>query len=256
MPRRPSPQELLQSAQSALSLRSEGEAANARQLGHLARLRARMPQSVPSDRNRQIFEDVVIRRKPQEEVARSAHISRQRVARIVQQVRDWIALCEGDDAAYGPEQRYRLATHVATSELAEFQRLIGQALEMADRTIEGKKFRRNRQGGQVLSEINYQSYPRPAGLYKMLLTAILARASFAGAGRDAQAGLTAASGSQSKVARTGINVNQGASSPPKGALRSDNLSEATCARPSAGTSLRNPGHPKELGVAAEDSRRP
>lgn len=199
----------------------------AKRLRRRQRLLARMAHYVPSERNRRIFEQVVIHHKPQADVAFRERLSRQRVGQIVERMRDWFAFWGGDDAAYAPDQKQRLAAHVAIRELAEFQRQIQQAIEAADRPTEGDKFRFDHNGDKVWHERSYQAYPRPTNLYKMLLTAILARAKLAGAG-GAPFDLGAGGASRSMVVNTEINVNPSATpSPPKGALHSDILSEMT-----------------------------
>src|SRR5687767_1013459 len=122
------------------------------------RLLARMALYVPSERNRRIFEQVVIRHKTQEEVAFSESLSRQRVARIVARMRDWIACCGGDEALYGPEQRGRLATHIALRELDHYQRQIEKAIETAGHTVESNRFRFDQNGEKVWHEKSYQAY--------------------------------------------------------------------------------------------------
>ena len=195
MARRPSTSELVQQGRETLSPPGVRGPSGAKRDRRLARLRT----YVPSEQNRKIFQYVVIDHMTHYEVASVLGISRQRVAKIVERMRDWIALCGGDDAAYEPQQRYRLATHVAYGELAAFERHIQKALEVADRLVETKTYRPSGQGGQECVEHKYQGYPRPASLYKMLLTAILARARLAGAGRDAE-GLLRVAQSPSKEA--------------------------------------------------------
>ncbi|HUE70386.1 MAG TPA: hypothetical protein VMP01_05800 [Pirellulaceae bacterium] len=200
----------------------------AKRLRRRQRLVARMAHYVPSERNRRIFEQVVIHHKPQADVAFRERLSRQRIGQIVERMRDWFAFWGGDDAAYAPDQKQRLATHVAIGELTEFQRQIQKAIVDADCSIQGDKFCYDHNGDKVRHERSYQKYPRPTSLYKMLLTAILARAKLAGAGGDAGYDLGAGASSQSMVVKTEINVNQSATqSPPKGALHSDIRSEMT-----------------------------
>jgi hypothetical protein len=194
------------------------------------RLLARMAHYVPSEKNRRIFEEVVVKHKSQSDVAFRERLSRQRIAKIVQRMRDWIAFWGGDDAAYAPDQRQRLANHVAAQELTEFQRQLEKAISEWVPTTERKKYRFNQNGHDAGSELIYQSHVRPTNLYRLLLATILARAKLAGAGLDDALGAVAAGGpNQAMVVRTEINVSPAAaSSPPKEALHSDILSGSTC----------------------------
>ena len=227
MPRQPSIPDLLHQGEAALSTPAPTSPAAARRLRRLARVRERMRHYAPSERNLKIFENVVIRHMTHQEVACLENISRRRVARIVERMRQWFAICGGDDAAFAPEQRYRLASHVARRELAEFQRRVELALFTADQLIESKKVRYNDQGEPVCHERSYQGYPRPTGLYKLLLTAILAKARLAGAGRDNDADPLSGGRSQAMVISTEVNGIPTAQSPPNGALPSDVLSDST-----------------------------
>jgi hypothetical protein len=184
---------------------------------------------VPSERNRRIFEEVVVKHRSQVNVAFSERLSRQRVAKIVQRMRDWIAYWGGDESAYAPDQKQRLANHVAALELTQYQRQLETEIAQWERTTERKKLIFKENGGQAGSEIIFQSHARPTHLYRLLFATILTRAKLSGAGLDNAVGAGGAGGaSQAMFVKTEINLSQGAAStPPKGALHSDKASEST-----------------------------
>lgn len=108
---------------------------------------------VPSERNRHVYAEVVLRQRPQPEVAKEFGITQQRVSQIVEQFQAWLAenLPQGAEAMTGEEQ-LRLAANTA---YLQQQHAYGEAMRKHRRSCEDKhglRIRYSAQGKELWRE--------------------------------------------------------------------------------------------------------